>query len=209
MTFTYYEQPQLNSISPDCGPEAGGTPIYIFGVNFTNMSSASEFNCKFTPVSLNIPPKTMPAVYLNSSTIMCASPGGWGKGDAMKLQVTFNGGDYDNNNFTFTFFSITRYYPKSGPSDGNGGDIIVEGQGFKNESNPLCKLNNTIYPAVSVKWNEIHCQMVKAQGGDSYFGNVAFSVSANGGRDWNNFVGGFQYYQQPSLDDIFPKQGPA
>jgi len=45
----------------------------------------------------------------------------------MRLQVTFNGGDYDDNNFNFTFFSVIRVYPKSGPSDGSGGDIIVEG----------------------------------------------------------------------------------
>ena len=148
------------------------------------MSNPSEFNCKFTPISINVPPKVMPAVYLNSTTIMCASPGGWGKGDAVHLQVTFNGGDYDNNNFTCTFFSIARYFPKSGPSDGQGGDIIVEGQGFRNESNPLCKLNNTIYYPISVTWNEIHCPMPRAIGGESYYGNVAFSVSPNG-KDWN------------------------
>ena len=117
----------MDSISPDSGPEAGGTPIYIYGTNFTNATDSNEFNCKFTPISLPIPPKYMPAVYMNSTTIMCASPGGWGKGDAMHLQVTFNGGDYDNNNFTFTFFSVARVYPKSGPSDGTGGDIIVSG----------------------------------------------------------------------------------
>jgi hypothetical protein len=31
LKFTYYEQPLLTSISPDCGPESGGTPIYILG----------------------------------------------------------------------------------------------------------------------------------------------------------------------------------
>ena len=31
LQFTYYEQPTLESISPDSGPESGGTPIYIFG----------------------------------------------------------------------------------------------------------------------------------------------------------------------------------
>lgn len=50
--------------------------------------------------------------------------------------------------------------------------------------------------------------MPKALGGEQYFGNVPFSVAANG-RDWNNFVGGFQYYPQPIVEDIFPKQGPA
>lgn len=50
--------------------------------------------------------------------------------------------------------------------------------------------------------------MPKAQGGDSYFGNVDLAVSPNG-RDWHNFEGGFQYYEQPTVEDIFPKNGPA
>lgn len=49
--------------------------------------------------------------------------------------------------------------------------------------------------------------MPKAAGGDKFFGNVPFSVAPNG-KDWNNFLGGFQYYPQPIVDDIFPKQGP-
>jgi hypothetical protein len=117
-----------------------------------------------------IPPKKVSGIYLNSTTIMCASPGGWGHGVAVTLQVTFNGGDYDNNNFIFTFFSITRAFPRSGPSDGNGGDIIVEGLGFRNDTNPLCKINNTVYEPTSVSWKQIKCPMPRAQGGDKFFG---------------------------------------
>ena len=126
----------------------------------------------------------------------------------MHLQVTFYGGDYDNNNFTFTFFAISRTYPRSGPSDGTGGDIIIEGQGFKNESGPLCKLNKTIYQPTSVTWTQIRCPMPKADSGEQYFGNVEFAVAPNG-KEWNNFVGGFQYYPQPIVDDIYPKQRPS
>jgi hypothetical protein len=160
--FTYYEVPVINSISPTSGPEAGGTMVYIYGANFTNISNPSEFNCRFSPINLPIPPKKMPGIFINSTTIMCASPGGWGQGDAVKLQVTFNGGDYDNNNFTFTFFSVTRAFPRSGPSDGSGGDIIIEGFGYKNETEPLCKINNTIYPPTSVSWKQIRCPMPRA-----------------------------------------------
>ena len=157
------------------------------------MTNANEFNCKFTPINLPIPPKTVPAMYFNSTTIMCNSPGGWGQGDAMRLQVTFNGGDYDNMNFTFTYFSVTRSFPRSGPSDGTGGDIIIDGYGFRNDTNPLCKINGTEYPPTSVTWKQIRCPMPKAQGGDKYFGNVPFAVAPNG-KDWHNFLGGFQYY---------------
>lgn len=47
-----------------------------------------------------------------------------------------------------------------------------------------------------------------AASGEDYFGNVDLSVSPNG-NDWHNFLGGFQYYPQPIVDDIFPKQGPS
>lgn len=104
--------------------------------------------------------------------------------------MTFNGGDYDDNNFTFTFFSVTRAFPRSGPSDGAGGDIIIEGFGFRNDTGPLCKINNTEYPPVSVTWKQIRCPMPRALDGDKFFGNVPLSVAPNG-KDWNNFVGGF------------------
>jgi hypothetical protein len=72
-------------------------------------------------------------------------------------------------------------------------------------------LNNTIYVAREVAWNYIKCPMPPAAPGSSFFGNVNLKVSANGGtraEDWHDFLGGFQYYEQPIVEDIFPKQGP-
>lgn len=51
-------------------------------------------------------PKTMPAEWINSTTIMCITPGGWAEGDQMKLQVTFNGKDYDSHGFNFIMYKI-------------------------------------------------------------------------------------------------------
>lgn len=50
--------------------------------------------------------------------------------------------------------------------------------------------------------------MPAAAGGKDYFGNVPFEVAPNG-RDWHKFSAGFQYYPQPVVEDIYPKQGPA
>ena len=70
--FTYYEAPLLDKITPTSGKESGGTPIYISGKsNFTRMNESNEFNCKFTPLSLPMPPKFVPAIYINESFIMC------------------------------------------------------------------------------------------------------------------------------------------
>jgi hypothetical protein len=50
--------------------------------------------------------------------------------------------------------------------------------------------------------------MPAAEGGDEYFGNVDFAITANG-ITWNPFDGGFQYYEQPIVEDIDPKRGPS
>lgn len=193
MTYSYYDEPIMTDIYPDMGSVLGGDEIYVKGEKFTNNTDPAEFKCRFTPVSLSIPPKTIRARYINSTTIMCPSPGGWSEADQMILQVTWNGVDYDENHFQFTFYSIHRAFPRSGPSNGRGGDIIVSGSGFREDTNPSCMLNHTMYEPVSVSKNEIRCPMPPAEGGDSFFGNVDFAVTANG-ITWSNFDGGFQYY---------------
>ena len=59
-----------------------------------------------------------------------------------------------------------------------------------------------------MKWNEIRCPMVAAAQGEDFFGNVEFAVAANG-ESWKYFEGGFQYYKNPIVEDIFPRRGPA
>jgi hypothetical protein len=122
--------------------------------------------------------------------------------------VTWNGVDYDQNNFIFSFYSIHRAFPRSGPSNGKGGDIIIYGAGFHTDSNPACMLNGTKWDPVFVNSTQIRCPMPAAESGDSYFGSVDFAVTANG-ITWNPFEGGFQYYEQPVLGDIDPKRGPS
>jgi len=82
------------------------------------------------------------------------------------LQLTWNGVDYDSNMFEYSFYSVHRAMPRSGPANGQGGDILIQGEGFRAEANPKCKLNNTIYEPVSISDKEIRCPMVAAEGGD-------------------------------------------
>jgi hypothetical protein len=125
---------------------------------------------------------------------MCPSPGGWSEADKMHLQVTWNGVDYDSNGFEYTFFSIHRAFPRSGPSNGKGGDIIIEGEGFREDVYPKCLLNGTVHEPISVTPTAIRCPMPAAEPGEDFFGNVDLAVQANG-ISWNYFDGGFQYYQ--------------
>jgi len=47
----------------------------------------------------------------------CASPAGWHGGDQVRVDLTFNGVDYTDNNFIFSFYKILGSFPKSGPID--------------------------------------------------------------------------------------------
>jgi hypothetical protein len=97
--YSFYEEPIMTSIAPDMGSIAGGDEIYIKGEKFTNNTDSNEFKCRFTPINLHIPPRIVNAHFINSTTIMCPSPGGWTEADRMVLQVTWNGIDYDQNHF--------------------------------------------------------------------------------------------------------------
>ena len=78
--FHYYEQPLLFNMTPSCGPDSGGTEIFLTGAKFSNISDPNNYLCRFTPLTddNSLKPKTIPIDYVNATTIRCASPGGWG-----------------------------------------------------------------------------------------------------------------------------------
>jgi hypothetical protein len=89
--------------------------------------------------------KIVPVEWLNSTMLRIISPGGWSQGDKMDLQITWNGQDYDNNGFTFAVYNIASVKPRSGPSDGTGGDIVIKGFGFRPEKTALCRIDGQVY----------------------------------------------------------------
>lgn len=189
-SFSYYEEPVMTDIYPDMGSVNGGDVVFITGEKYSSHIDTTEFKCRFTPATLDIPAKLVQAYYVNETAIKCNAPGGWSEAARMVLQVTWNGVDFDENHFQYTYYSIHRAHPRSGPSSGEGGDIVISGQGFREDTNPSCKLNNTIYDPLFVNSTQIRCPLPAAEGGDDYFGNVNLEVNANG-RTWVPFEGGF------------------
>ena len=47
-SFSYYSQPELESISPRSGPMEGGTQIMIKGNLFSNITDPESVKCRFT-----------------------------------------------------------------------------------------------------------------------------------------------------------------
>eukprot|EP00824_Muranothrix_gubernata_P008912 TRINITY_DN2148_c0_g1_i1.p1 TRINITY_DN2148_c0_g1~~TRINITY_DN2148_c0_g1_i1.p1 ORF type:complete len:1639 (+),score=352.12 TRINITY_DN2148_c0_g1_i1:139-5055(+) len=206
--FHYYEPPEIVDFSPKSGPESGGTNIRMIGRKFTDLSGSRDFLCRFTSKDLKIPPKYIPAIYENETSIMCASPGGWGSGSAVNVEISFNGEDFTESNSTFFFYNIFGALPRSGPSDGSAGTLNVLGSGFRNGSNIIVSFDGVHYKPFEVTWNEIKCKIPKSSHGEDFFGNVPLEVTING-LDYHKFEGGFQYYPQVNASEFFPKTGPA
>ena len=206
-TFHYYKNSKISKIHPTSGPIAGGTTVYLQGEEFSDMSTQNEFQCKFQPLNKDIPPKYTPARYFNKTTVMCASPSGFGNVDVVDVDVTFNGVDYTNSKNQFTYYNIITAHPISGPADGAGQNIHIRGQGFKDDGNIKCKLDTSEYTPNHISWGDISCPVLSAKQGKEFFGNVPFGVTVNG-EDWHQFPGGYHYYEQPTVKDIYPKYGP-
>lgn len=205
--FHYYKNSQISSIRPSSGPNTGGTTIKLTGEHFSDLSNPNEFLCRFQPLNRDIPPKYISARYFNQTTVLCASPGGFGNVDTVTVDLSFNGIDYTNSKQEFRYYSIITADPRSGPADGIGENIHIRGQGFKDDKNIKCRLDNVEYIPDHITWDEISCPVLPAKQGKDFFGNVPFEVSINGD-DWHSFTGGFQYYEQPIVNDIYPKSGP-
>jgi hypothetical protein len=126
----------------------------------------------------------------------------------MIVQITQNGIDYDDHHFSYSYYSVQSAFPRSGPSDGRQGQITVYGQGFKPDKNPMCKLNDVEMKPLKVAHDTIICPVPAPEQGTDYYGNVPFAISPNG-QSWYPFDGGYQYYEQPTVEDIDPKMGPS
>lgn len=153
-TFAYFDEPTMIGLYPDMGSIEGGEMVYFVGDKFTNHTDPEYYKCRFTPTMLQLPPKETFVEYINSTTIRCPAPGGWPEGDDMIVQITQNGIDYDDHHFQYSYYSVHRAFPRSGPSD-SPNVVTVTGQGFRPNAGPMCRLNHTEIKPLAVTHDKI------------------------------------------------------
>ncbi|MGO3146443.1 MAG: beta strand repeat-containing protein, partial [Leucobacter sp.] len=121
--FTYTEvvnAPTITNITPDTGPQTGGTEVTITGTDFTDA----------TEVTFDGVPGT-DLVVVNETTITVTTPAG-NVGPAEVVVIT-PGGSSAPGEFTYTEVAgaptITGIAPNNGPQTG-GTDVTITGSGF-------------------------------------------------------------------------------
>ena len=153
----------------------------------------------------NAPVRYIPAYFIDKETMKCASPSGWTGGDQVKVDLTFNGVDYTDNNFIFSYYNIYGSFPKSGPSDASNQYIQVRGKGFRQDSTIVCSLNETKVQPVQINPNQIKCPMVLDDWESDKYSSIPFSVYIDGSK---YSFGNFHYYKQITIDNVTPLIAP-
>lgn len=220
--FSYYERPELNDIKPKCGSVVGGTEIWLRGAKFSNITNAMQsVLCRFTQVpnaasdaegmdENNPPVRVMPAYFVDNETMKCASPSGWSGGDQVHVDLTFNGKDYTENKFVFSYYSYFGSFPKSGPVGVEHNQatqyIQVRGKGFRDDMSILCMLNGTELAPFEVHPTLIKCPMYDPDGEQPAAGTAAaFATKIDGGpQSFDDFY----YYEQIKIESVTPTVAP-
>jgi hypothetical protein len=221
--FSYYQRPELADIKPRCGSVVGGTEIWLRGAKFSNITnSMKSVLCRFTQVpnkaseaegidENNPPVRFMPAFYVDAETMKCASPSGWSGGDQVYVDLTFNGKDYTENRFVYSYYSYFGSFPKSGPIEQDHSQptqyIQVRGKGFRDDMSILCMLNGTEVAPFEVHPTLIKCPMVDPDGELPLAGTAAaFAVKIDGSKQ--NFDD-FYYFDQIKIETVTPLVAPS
>lgn len=123
-TFMYVATPRVTSTIPDHGKSKGGTVVTVLGVAFGNVTS-----CVFGGIIVS-------ASTINSSSVICTTPGGMPNTEA-SLEVSVNSGadvSVSSPQVTFLYRDfpvITDFFPRSKPVAGGGSSVNVTGTGFR------------------------------------------------------------------------------
>ena len=137
--------------------------------------------------------------------IECQAPSGWPKGAKTNVKIAFDGQTFLDTKKNFYFFQIDEISPKAGPNTGEG-NIDFIGGGFEQEGNISMFINDNSYKPLNASDKRIVFDLPEMA--ENYTGYVDLDILVNG-VDKIEFKDGFYYYQQPTVDSVYPKVGPS
>ena len=144
-------------------------------------------------------------IYEEGTYIECQTPGGWPKGSKTNVRIAFDGQTFLDTKQDFYFFQIDEVVPSAGPNSGEG-NINFIGGGFELNGNITLVMDGANYKPLSIKEKSLEFDIPRSVG--NYTGYVDMEVYLND-EDKIKFKDGFYYYQQPTIDHVYPKAGPS
>ncbi len=189
--FNYLPLPSVTNISPNVGPEVGGTSVTITGTNLSEATVVKFGSSDATGVKVNSP-----------TSITAVSPAGSGTVD---VTVSTPGGTSATSSADeFSYVprpTVVDVNPAAGPAAG-GTSVTITGTNL-NEATAV-KFGST--SATGVKVVSATSIMAVAPAGT---GTVDVTVSTPGGTSATSSADRFSYVPLPTVTSVSPNAGPT
>lgn len=219
VSYYFYSLPLIGTLSPNLGPEAGGTSVTIIGVGFIGQQN-TPLKCKFGDIESTVATTGMPnpVQWLSYSTMRCVAPPQ--PAGNVRMSVSLNGleGDYTDPALGAVYVYHTAPVltgvpmPSAGAARG-GTTITLSGTGFR-PGQLRCRFwtgvtegnLNLITPAVYISPSRASCPTPAVP--TSQLVSISLSLNA---QDFSPFylVKLFFFFPNPVVTSLTPRGGPA
>jgi hypothetical protein len=193
-SFTYHPTVMVLSINPTRAPAAQETQVYVRGFNFQDKKTLS---CVVDDV-------VVPATYLGPDELFCLLPP-HSPGD-FAVEVSVNGQDFSVSDVTFTFnppVTVSSLWPVMGSAAIAGTVVSVQGSGFIQGTDLVCRFGVIVVPATYVSNTTLLCASPPALPG------LVYLEVSNNRMDFSSSGQQFLYIPDASIYAISPRRGPA
>jgi hypothetical protein len=191
--YTYNPLPTVTGVSPNNGPQAGGTSVTVNGSNFYG-ATAVDFgstagsgitSITATSLSVTVPPGTAGAVDVTVTT-----PNGTSADNAPSDQYTYNAAP-----------TVTSVNPNNGPQ-GGGNTVTVNGTGFSGI--PTVDFGSTAGGGVT----SVTATSLSVNVPAGTVGPVSVSVTTTSGGTSTPLANAYTYNPLPTVTGVSPNNGP-
>jgi hypothetical protein len=192
--FTYHDPPTITFLTPNTGPDSGGTPVTVSGSNFTTIGT--------TTVTFDTTPATN-LVVVNTTTITCDTPA-HAVGPVDVTVTNDFGSDTLVNGFTYVVSppQVTAVTPADGPVVGNTA-VTITGNYFTTTPDTTV----TFGGSSAVNMVVVNSSMITCQTPAHSAGSVDVVVTNSNGS--GTLTNGFTYHNPPSIALVIPNNGPV
>lgn len=161
--YIYFDWAQVASLSPNKGPDTGGTVVRIKGQNFnpTNRTAFHNYNdtfCAFGNLSVSV------AQVISSTEMICTSPSSFELRE-VPVEITLNNREWTQDGILFYYYHppfVYAIFPKIGQISG-GTVVTVTGSNFVNTGVVLCRFGSIPTNGEYINENTLKCTSPKVE----------------------------------------------
>ena len=204
LPYRFYDEPIVEKIFPEAGPQNGGTKVEVFGQNFLNFDQ--NLRCSFGS-------REVKATFISDKKLICYTPPSDVVSKRLPFAVSFNFQQKSKEDINFVYYETPQIFslePGRGPDEGGtivklfgqNFDPFVELEDFKERNKIICKWDGSDEGyGVALSSTFVQCTVPPSKGRIKTIPEICLNR-----QDFHrNPQVAHYYYHPPSISSIFPK----